>query len=229
MIVICHVVKATATWRGSLKLSWPGMWPGEPGVAVAASSFAATVPTSAISSRLLCSALLFQQGSSLLLSFGFTVSHVILVVAHMDQWRERLFANRELFLENDEEDDFNVNWIVGLGFSVPHGQIPRVVRGSRRGKLPNIDIHRHEMHVRMMSDCFADNPMYGPNFLAAATVCNDPYLTILDKVCAMDDYFLQKNRCAWVFWVVSSSEDHTSFEDVMLRVVCRCYIRILHD
>jgi hypothetical protein len=50
------------------------------------------------------------------------------VVDIMDQWRERLLATRALFLEDDEEDDFNVNWMIGLGLSDPRGQIPSIVR-----------------------------------------------------------------------------------------------------
>ena len=69
---------------------------------------------------------------------------MLLVVDNMDQWRERLLASRELFLEDDEEDDFNVNWIMGLGFNAPRVQMPIRVRGSRPGKSPNIDRHRHE-------------------------------------------------------------------------------------
>ena len=111
----------------------------------------------------------------------------------MDQWRERLHATRELFLEDDEEDDFNVNWIIGLGLSDPRGQIPSIVRGSRPGKSPNIDRHRHEMHARMMSDYFADEPVYGPNFFRRRyRIRRSLFFTILDRVCARDDYFVQK-------------------------------------
>ena len=35
----------------------------------------------------------------------------------MDQWRQRLLATRELFLEDDKEDDFNVRWDMELGLS----------------------------------------------------------------------------------------------------------------
>ena len=85
-----------------------------------------------------------------------------LVVVSMDQWWERLLATRELFLEDGEEDDFNVNWVIGLGLSAPRGQIPSIVRGSRPGKSPKIDRHRHEMHATMISDYFAYEPVYGP-------------------------------------------------------------------
>ena len=90
--------------------------------------------------------------------------HALIVVGSMDQWRERLLATRELFLEDDEEDDFNVNWVMELGLNAPRGRIPSIVRGSRPGKSPNIDRQRYEMHARMMSDYFADEPMYGPSF-----------------------------------------------------------------
>ena len=83
----------------------------------------------------------------------------------MEQWRQRLIASRELFLEDDDEDDSNVNWFLGLG--VPGREIPRHVRGSRPGKSPNIDRHRHEMHARMMADYFADEPVYGPHIVSS--------------------------------------------------------------
>jgi hypothetical protein len=129
----------------------------------------------------------------LLVHFFSFVSIVCLVVDSMDQWRERLHATRELFLEDDEEDDFNVNWIIGLGLGDPRGQIPSIVRGSRPGKSPNIDRHRHKMHARMMSDYFADEPVYGPNFFRRRyRMRRSLFLTILDRVCARDDYFVQK-------------------------------------
>jgi hypothetical protein len=116
---------------------------------------------------------------------------VYFVVNLMDQWRERLLATRELILEDDEEDDFNVNWIIGLGLSAPRGHMPSIVHGSRPGKSPNIDRHRHEMHARMMSDYFADEPTYGPIlFRRRYRMRRSLFLTILDRVCARDDYFV---------------------------------------
>jgi hypothetical protein len=113
---------------------------------------------------------------------------VLLLDASMDQWRERLLASRELILEDDDEDDFNVNWIMGLGFNAP-----RIVQGSRPGKSPNIDRHRHEMHARMMSDYFADEPVYGPSFFRRRyRMRRSLFLTILERVCARDDYFVQR-------------------------------------
>ena len=96
-------------------------------------------------------------------------------------------------MEEDEEDDFNVDWVIELGLSAPRGQIPSIVRGSRHGKLPSIDRHRHEMHARMMSNYFADEPVYGPNFFRRCYRMRcSLFLTILDRVCARDDYFVPK-------------------------------------
>ncbi len=53
--------------------------------------------------------------------FALIVVHALIVVGSMDQWRERLLATRELFLEDDEEDDFNVNWVMELGLNAPRG------------------------------------------------------------------------------------------------------------
>ena len=124
---------------------------------------------------------------------------MFLVVASMNQWRERLLATQELFLEDNEEDGFNVNWIIGSGLSAPRGQIPSVVRGSRPRKSPNIDTHRHKMHARMMSKSFANEPVYGPNFFCRCyRMWRSLFLTILDRVCAEDEYFVRKiNACGF--------------------------------
>lgn len=74
----------------------------------------------------------------------------------MDQWPQCLLATWEPFLEDDEEDDFNVHWVMGLGLKAQPRAIPNHVRGSRPRKPPNIDKHRHEMHTCMMSDYFAN-------------------------------------------------------------------------
>jgi len=116
----------------------------------------------------------------------------------MEQWRQRLLATCELFLEDNEEDDFNVNWVIGLGLT--GREIPCHVRGSRPGKSPNINRHRHDMHARMMSDYFAYEPVYGPHiFYRRYCMRRSLFLTILDRVCARDQYFVQKtNVCGFL-------------------------------
>ena len=59
------------------------------------------------------------------------------VVIFLCVW-QCLVANPELLLENDEEDDFKIYWVMGLGLRARPHSIPSHVRGSRPGKSPNI-------------------------------------------------------------------------------------------
>jgi hypothetical protein len=49
------------------------------------------------------------------------------------------------------------------------------------------------MHARMMSDYSAEEPVYSANlFRRRYRMQRSLFFTILDKVCAGDDYFVQK-------------------------------------
>ena len=80
----------------------------------------------------------------------------------MDPWRARLLASWELIMEDDDEDDFNLNLVLGSVGNNEGIPLPRVSVGSRQGRAPNIERHRHEMHERMMQDYFCDTSVYGP-------------------------------------------------------------------
>jgi hypothetical protein len=112
----------------------------------------------------------------------------------MDAWRARLLANRELILDDDEEDEGNLNVLLGVGMDDEDEVIlPRVLGISRQGKTPNIDRDRYGMHERMMRDYFSDTPIYGPSiFRWRYHMRRSLFLTILDRICAFDDYFVQK-------------------------------------
>lgn len=61
------------------------------------------------------------------------------------------------------------------------------------GKISNIDKHRHEMYVRMMSDYFAQELDYDPNlYRRHYRIKKSLFLTLLDRVFARDDYFVLK-------------------------------------
>jgi hypothetical protein len=82
----------------------------------------------------------------------------------MDAWRIRLLANWELILDDDEEDEGNLNVLLGVGMDDENEVIlPRILGGSRPGKTPNIDRDRHGMHEQMMKDYFSDTHVYGPS------------------------------------------------------------------
>ena len=82
----------------------------------------------------------------------------------MDAWKARLLANWELILDNDEEDEGNLNVLLGVGMDDEDEVIlPRILGGSHLGKIPNIDRDRHRMHERMMRDYFSDTLVYGPS------------------------------------------------------------------
>jgi hypothetical protein len=77
-------------------------------------------------------------------------------------WRERLGAAREAMLEDDEEDEINLAWIMGLGED-SEGEVeqPRVRGGSHPGKAQNIWRRRRKMHKVLIRVYFFETPMYG--------------------------------------------------------------------
>jgi hypothetical protein len=77
----------------------------------------------------------------------------------MDPWWARLLASQESIMEDDEEDEFNLNLVLGLGRNNEGIPLPKVLRGFRRRKAPNIERHRYAMHEKMMGD---NAPIYGP-------------------------------------------------------------------
>jgi hypothetical protein len=80
-------------------------------------------------------------------------------------WRERLGVAREAMLEDDEEDEINLAWIMGLGED-SEGEVeqPRVRGDSHPGKAQNIWRWRAKMHKVLIRDYFSESPMYGPIF-----------------------------------------------------------------
>jgi hypothetical protein len=44
----------------------------------------------------------------------------------MDAWKENLFAHLELIMEDDKEDDFNLNLVLGLGLDDEGVHFPRI-------------------------------------------------------------------------------------------------------
>ena len=66
-------------------------------------------------------------------------------------------------------------------------------RGSVVGKAPNIDRSREEGHRRLMEDYFCNNPTYpAAKFSRRFRMKRTLFLRVVDSVCAVDDYFIQK-------------------------------------
>jgi hypothetical protein len=69
--------------------------------------------------------------------------------------------------------------------------------GSRLGRARNIERHRLEMNERMIQDYFCDTPVFGPTlFRRRYRMRRSLLLTIMDRVCARDNYFVQKRDAA---------------------------------
>lgn len=112
----------------------------------------------------------------------------------MHPWRARLLAAREAMKEDEEDDDFNLQWILQMQRGYGDGiDMSAHVGGSRPGRAPNIARDRQEMHRRMMRDYFSDTPVYGPHiFRRRYRIRRSLFLHIMDRVCAYDNYFVQK-------------------------------------
>ena len=90
----------------------------------------------------------------------------------MDAWRAQFKAGRQRLLDDDEEDDVVVNFVLGLGFVNPKQALPSIRGGSRPGKSPNIERFRIEMHHRMISDFFMTSRCMGQICSIDAIACN---------------------------------------------------------
>jgi hypothetical protein len=67
------------------------------------------------------------------------------------------------------------------------------VGGSQRGKAPNINRDRGEMDERMFRDYFSATPTFGlVHFRRRYHMRRSLFLTIMERVCTRDSYFLQK-------------------------------------
>jgi hypothetical protein len=113
----------------------------------------------------------------------------------MDAWRARLQASFDFLMEDDDEEDaFNMSLVLGLGFGMEGDLgLSRGSGGSRPGKIPNINRDRFVMHKRMIKECFCNTPVYSPAiFRRCHRMRWSLLLTIMDKVCSRDSYFLQK-------------------------------------
>ena len=112
----------------------------------------------------------------------------------MDSWRQKFIDTAER-LQDDEDDDFALRWIIGLDFgSSSRSKRPRIHTGSRPGKAQNVERDMEDMHYQMMYDYFPNNPMFGPElFWHRYRMRGELFLSILEKIYLHESYFVQKS------------------------------------
>jgi hypothetical protein len=107
----------------------------------------------------------------------------------------RLEEARQAFLDDDEDDEANMGMALDQLQDIMDAPLPRrgVAGGSCQGKRANIERARVLMDESMHLDYFAEAPVWGPSFFRRRyRMRRSLFLTMLDKVCARDSYFLQK-------------------------------------
>jgi hypothetical protein len=55
---------------------------------------------------------------------------------------------RKQFLADEEEEEYIMSYVMGLGVAFAALSLHASVRGSRPEKAPNIDRRRHYMHIQ---------------------------------------------------------------------------------
>jgi hypothetical protein len=114
----------------------------------------------------------------------------------MDAWMARLEEARQAFLDDDEEDEWNMGMALDqLQYNMDAPPTRRVVAGgSSQGKRANIERARVLMDERMYLDYFAESPVWGPAYFRRRyRMRRSLFLTILDRVCARAIVIFCKN------------------------------------
>ena len=119
----------------------------------------------------------------------------------MDAWMARLEEARQAFLDDDEDDEANMGMALDQLQDIMNAPPPRrgVAGGLCEGKRANIERARVLMDERMHLDYFIEASVWGFFFFRRCYHTRmSLFLTILDRVCARDSYFLQKKMLvAW--------------------------------
>ncbi|CAL2248370.1 unnamed protein product [Prunus armeniaca] len=70
-------------------------------------------------------------------------------------------------------------------------------RGSREGRAPNVDRHRHSRGKNLMEDYFIPQSLYSyVHFRARYRMQPHLFNKVMHDICNYDDYFVQKKNCA---------------------------------
>jgi hypothetical protein len=113
----------------------------------------------------------------------------------MESWRARLTAAQQQFMEDDEQNEVEMQQAFDqLQDNIDEDVPPqRRASGSQRGKAQNIDRERVVVDERMFNDYFLDTPTFGPvHFHRWYRMRRSLFLTIMERVCARDRYFVQR-------------------------------------
>lgn len=116
-------------------------------------------------------------------------------IVKMEAWKAQLGKARLVFLDNDEDDEVHIGMALDQLQDLIDADLPRrgVASGSCEGKSANIEGARVIMDERMHLYYFADALVWGSSFFRRHyRIRRSLFLTILERVCAHDSYFLQK-------------------------------------
>ena len=141
------------------------------------------------------------------------LSFVVIKIVQMDAWRARLGEARQAFLDDDEDDKANMevalDQLEDLINTAP--TVQGIAGGSCERKRANIGRAKVIVDERMYLDYFAESPVCGPTFFQCCyCMRRSLFLTILERVCACNSYFLQKRMLVawWVYPCAKKSQSH---------------------
>ncbi|KAI5352484.1 hypothetical protein L3X38_005375 [Prunus dulcis] len=70
-------------------------------------------------------------------------------------------------------------------------------RGSREGRAPNVDRHRHSRGKNLLEDYFIPHSLYSDvHFRARYKMQPHLFNKVMHDICNYDEYFVQKKNCA---------------------------------
>ena len=142
----------------------------------------------------------------------------------MDAWTARLEEARQAILDDDEDDEANMGMTFDQLQDIMDAPLPRrgVAGGSCEGKRANIERARVLMDERMHLDYFAEAPVWVSSFFHRHyRMRRSLFLTIMDRVCARDNYFFAKTGCLWLGGTIRSSKNHCCLANVCIGCVHR--------
>jgi hypothetical protein len=108
---------------------------------------------------------------------------------------KRSFMSEEEVAQDEEENFLQMvcSPLAPLNVNLSQQRRTQQGRGSRKGKLGNLNRERHRGHVKMWEDYFSSTPTYGPDiFRRRFRMRRELFWKIHDKICGEDEYFIQK-------------------------------------
>ena len=117
----------------------------------------------------------------------------------MEAWSSRFRHSREMFLEDDEDDDVDMEMAVDKFQNFIDYDSPsrRATGGSRSGRVANIERDRVIIDAQIHKDYFAERPTHRPNiFRRRYRMRRSHFCFNLKRMCTRDVYFVQKRDAA---------------------------------